>query len=518
MRVVLSREQMQAFDRRAIVDCLVPGVVLMENAGRHATEAVVRAMEASGATRACVVCGPGNNGGDGYVVARHLKVAGRNVTVISLVPLPKLTGDARLNAEAWCGIGGAIEQLDGRSAAERLRELCAEPFVLVDGLLGTGLDREVREDYRMVIESINGARAHRIALDMPSGLHANTGEVMGAAVRADTTVTFGHPKLGLLTTQGLVHAGTIQIVDIGVPGQLWQHVGKSADWVTQGDVAALLPARPRDEHKVSAGRVAVVAGSPGKVGAALLAARAVLRAGAGLVTIASHADAMPALEGHLPEAMTWRIDAQNVRESLESLLSGQGAALVGPGLGLDERAAAIVAFLALHWPGPVTLDADAITLLARDPAALRKAAGPRILTPHSGELARLLGASSSDVERNRFDAIRQAVELTGSVVLLKGPATLIGAPGQTQRIVTSGSSVLATGGAGDVLGGMVAAFSTKLGAFDAATVGSWLHGRAAATWAQARSSPDRGLLAHELADHVPIAIASLTAEPTPLTD
>ena len=518
MQAVLSREQMRAFDRLAIDECRVPGIVLMENAGRGAAELIHRRRHFGALARICVVCGPGNNGGDGYVVARRLKTLGREVLVLSAVPLAQLQGDAAVNAQAWRGIGGEVEELDGEAMTTRIATLSKEPLILVDALLGTGLDREVRDDYRRVIDAINQAPAHRVALDLPSGLDANTGKILGSVVRADMTITFAHPKLGLLTTTGSTACGTLRVVDIGVPGALWKRVGRSADWPSAADIHSLLPGRPRDANKVRSGRVAVVGGSPGMVGAALLAAHGALRAGAGLVTIASHPEAISSIEGRLFEAMTYRISPNDVAASLNSLLENQTSVLVGPGLGLDECASQIVDHIALAWPGTVVLDADALTYFRGQPQRLQNASGPRVLTPHSGELARLMGTSTESIENDRFGAVRQAVQSTGAVVVLKGPCTLIAAPNETPRLVANGPRTLATGGAGDVLGGIIAALACQLRAFDAATVGAWLHGAAATDWSASAGNPDRGLLAHEIADRLPVQIAALTRGHAKLTD
>ncbi len=516
MTAVLSREQMRAFDRLIIQEYGVSGLVLMENAGRNAAQIVMAAMQESGARAVCIVCGGGNNGGDGFVVARHLSTAGVRVSTIGLVPIERLAGDARCNAEAWVALGGTLEPSPGIAAAPRIAAACERPTVLVDAVFGTGLDREVGGDFRSAIEAMNRADAPRVSLDIPSGLDANTGRVLGCAVQATATVTFGHPKLGLLTSTGWAHAGALHIVDLGVPTALWARVGKSAEWVTASAVSALIPRRPVGEHKVSAGRVAVIAGSPGKVGAALLAARGALRAGAGLVTIASHPEAVPALEGRLEEAMTWRIDPKAVEDSLDALMGAQDSVLVGPGLGRDQRASTIVNHVALNWRGTATLDADAVSHFQERPERLREAAGPRILTPHSGELARLLSVSSQDIEQDRFAAVARAVDLTAATVLLKGPCTIIGTPGLAPQVVTTGHEALATGGTGDVLGGIVAAFAAKLPPLEAATVGTWLHGQAARAWTRAAADADRGMLAHEVADNLPGAIAAVTRRRSPV--
>ena len=504
MIAVLSREQMRAFDQHAITKCKVPSVVLMENAGRNAAE-VVEGVLALG-SRVAVVCGPGNNGGDGFVVARHLAASGNDVTVYLLAEARKLSGDALLNHDAWLGLGGAVTYLptEDLSALE-----LGDVDVIVDGIFGTGLDRDVGGRQRIAIERINAAGVPVVALDIPSGLHANTGAVLGVAVDADVTVTFAHPKLGLLTSAGAAHAGEVHVVDIGVPAELLHDHG--AEIVEASDVAALLEPRPIDAHKVSVGHVFAVAGSAGKTGAALLVARGALRAGAGLATVCTFPDAADSIDLRALEEMTARIDPNALESSLDEILSRAGAIAIGPGLGLDERARRVVDHVVLGWDGPKVVDADAISHFAGRAAERARAKGSLVLTPHPGELGRLLGIESKDVEADRFAAVARAVELTGAVVLLKGPRTLIAAPGEFPVVNVSGAPALATGGAGDVLTGIIAALCSTLAPRWAAIAGAYVHGASAEEWCE-RVGADRGLVAHEIADGVPAVLAKLRSE------
>lgn len=512
MRPVLSRAQSATFDRLAVERWSVPGVVLMENAGRGAADAIVELLAARRVThreaRVFVVAGPGNNGGDGYVVARRLRVQGVPVELGSAVDPEKLQGDARVMHDAWLGVGGRVWPLMGAAALEGLEQRLGAAHVVVDGLLGTGLERPVTGSFGVLIELMNRAPALRVALDLPSGISADRGEVLGVAVRAQHTLCFGHPKLGLFGTAGIAHSGAVQVLDIGVPPGLVREVGHAAELTEPEDLAELLRPRGPTAHKGSAGRVVIFAGSPGKLGAALLAARGARRGGAGLVTLAGFPETVALLEQRVLEEMTARLEPEALVESVDAALEGANAVVIGPGLGFGERERALVERVVLRWGGPVVVDADALGHFNDQPTLLAEARGPRLLTPHPAELGRLLELSAAKVESDRYAALARAVEATRCTVLLKGPRTLIGAPKALPRINPSGHAVLATGGTGDVLAGLAGALACHWSLPDAASLAAWLHGRAAERWAAGQGA-DRGLEAHEVADGLPAAFAEL---------
>jgi hydroxyethylthiazole kinase-like uncharacterized protein yjeF len=513
---ILSSAQARAFDRFLSERCAVPGLLLMENAGRGAAWIVNERLSvqgqpaARGSARVLCVCGVGNNGGDGLVVARHLLGLGHAPSVLLLGRADALSGDARVNMEAWRGLGGGLIELDTDSDARtRVDEHCANADAIVDAVFGTGLSREVSGRFRAALESINAARRPVFALDVPSGLNADTGVALGAVVRADVTITFGHAKPGLLTSLGADTAGEIVLADLGVPRERGPALEPRARWLEASDAAGWLEPRSPSAHKGSAGRVLIVAGSPGKTGAALLSSQAALRAGAGLVTICTFAEAARSLDQKVVEVMTEALDAEQPLATLEKALQGAAAVVVGPGLGLSAAARALVDHIVLKWSGPKLVDADAISLFAGRAKELQGAAGQCLLTPHPGELGRLLGVSTAVVEGDRFGALEQAVALTGQAVLLKGPHTLIGEPGSTPLVVSEGHPALATGGAGDVLSGICGALLVTLPRLRAGALGALLHGHAARLWVAAHEDADRGLWAREVADHVPEALARL---------
>jgi len=500
MKPVLSREQMRAFDAHAISRCRVPGVVLMENAGRGATDVLVRELCGGDATGARVVlaCGTGNNGGDGLVIARRLAVYGAAPVVVLVGDPAKASDDVRINLEAWRGIGGEVRELAAGAPLSVLTDALAAADVVVDGLFGTGLDRPIDGLFADVVRAVNGSRAKRFAVDLPSGLDADTGAELGVCVSATCTATFAHLKRGLMTPNGARLAGKVHVVDIGVPASLVSHVGDVVHAMEAADVARRREPRSPGAHKGAAGHVVIIGGSPGKVGAPQLAARGALRAGAGLVTIATEPAAAASIDVNVIEAMTARIDPSRVAEDLDEVLRHARAAVVGPGLGQGDAARALVDH-ALRWSGPIVVDADALSNNAGKPGVFTRAK-KAILTPHPGEAGRLLGKTPAQIEQDRYRAASDLVSATGAVVVLKGAHTIVASP--DSRVVVSPVScpALATAGAGDVLSGIVAAMACTLPPFEAACTGVMLHALAGEAWSAAHGGADRGMLASDIAD------------------
>jgi NAD(P)H-hydrate epimerase len=506
MLPVLSAEQMRAFDRHATDVLGVPSLELMENAGRGAAEGIQRLLppDPSNPPRILIVAGAGNNGGDGFVVARRLLAATIQAHTFLVQPVAKLSADALTNYQLLIEAGATVSELEADTTP--LARALETAELVVDALFGTGLDRDISGFLAEVIQLVNAAKCRKVALDLPSGLHSDTGRVLGVAVQADHTFTFAHPKLGLCTPRGAAYAGRLEVCDIVEPADP-RATGFSARIVEDADVIAHLPQRASTLHKSSAGRVLVVAGSPGKLGAALLSAHGAQRAGAGLVTIATSPACADALDHRVLEAMTARIDPASPVGALKQLFEKCDAAVVGPGLGLDATARRVVDAVVFGFEGHKVVDADAISHFAGRAAELSKARGV-VLTPHAGELGRLLGIDYQQVEDDRFGAVARAVELTSAVVLLKGRYTIIGAPDTLPFVNPTGGPVLATGGSGDVLSGIIAALACELEPQTAAFVGAYLHGAAADAWAEARDA-DRGMLAHELADELPRAVGAI---------
>ena len=517
---ILSRAQMRAFDAHAIETCHVPSLVLMENAGRGATDVIERELLADSAKDrvVIVVAGTGNNGGDGFVVARHLMTRGAHVQVWLVGDPQKLTADCRANRDAFAGTGGDVRAWTEGSVDDFVANL-RDSDIAIDALFGTGLDRPISQDspFGQAITRLGEATTPVAALDVPSGLDTDTGLVLGGfGVQAALTVTFAHLKLGHMTAHGAKQCGPVHVVDIGVPAALSKE--RSAELLETADVKACFTPRPIDNHKYKAGHVAIFGGSAGKTGAPLLAAVSALRSGAGAATIVSWPEALRAIESRVLEVMVASLDPSTAASSSgdRSLLASVDAALghknvvvIGPGFGTDERAGQVTTHVLATFPGTIVVDADAITLHAGKPEAFQVAGGRVILTPHAGELARLLGKTSEEIEANRFDAVREAARRTGGIVLLKGAYTVVAMPDGHAVVSGEGVPPLGTAGSGDVLSGLIGALACGMAPFAAAYCGAFLHGVSGSAWQKVHG--DRGLLASEIADGMPSVLAALLA-------
>lgn len=511
---VLSRAQMRAYDRFAIESCHVPGVVLMENAGRGAADILSQLVSLQSA-HFVVVCGAGNNGGDGFVVARHLLARGASVHVFLVAKSEQVTGEARINHDAYIDVGGSYTELPPGSSLEPLEEGLAKATVIIDAVFGTGLDRPVAGDLEKVIERMNDAPARCIALDIPSGLDADSGAPLGICVEASETITFGHLKIGLLTPEGARLAGRVHVVDLGVPPYVLSQVGHVASVIERSAIGSFIEPREANVYKHAAGHVLVLAGSMGKIGAALMVARGALRAGAGLVTVGSWPDATTAIESRVVEIMTERIDPGKIAGSLDRALEGKHAVAIGPGFGLDEAARIAVDHVVLGWDGIKIVDADAITHFAGRAEQLATARGQVILTPHSGEIGRLVGKHPDEVERDRFGVVREVVAMTKAWVVLKGARTIVAGPDGSIFINTTGNPALATAGTGDILAGIMAALACSMPPEQAACASVFLHGLCADVW-RSQTGADRGMLATEIAELMPSVMATVARGEDPL--
>jgi ADP-dependent NAD(P)H-hydrate dehydratase / NAD(P)H-hydrate epimerase len=464
----------RAVDRCAIDDLGIPGYELMSRAGAAALRHLhLRWPEAR---RILVLCGPGNNGGDGLVLARLARAEGFDVRVWCPLGVPR-RGDAALAAEAFAEAGGVA---DCGAAEDPLTGF----DVVVDALFGIGLARPPPSDLAALIEALNAAATPVLALDVPSGIDADSGHAPGAALRADVTVSFIALKRGLYTGAAVDHAGEILLETLEVPDQAFDGVEASAQLLAADVLEHLLP-RARSAHKGAFGHVLVIGGDHGYGGAVRLCGEAALRTGAGLVSVATRAEHIGALLAARPELMV------RDTENLDALLGSASVLAAGPGLGQGtwgrerfERA--------LGFAGPRVFDADALNLLAAAPRAL---GATTIITPHPGEAARLLGCDVAAVQRDRFAALQRLVERYACTVVLKGSGTLVG-DAQRTAVCTTGNPGMASGGMGDVLTGVIAALLAQgLEAFAAASAGVWLHGMAGD---RAARGGERGLLAGDL--------------------
>lgn len=476
-------EQVRALDREAIEGCGIPGYSLMSRAGEAAFRLLSQRWE--DLSRITVVCGVGNNGGDGFVVARLAREAGLEVRVLQVGDTGKIRGDARTALDAWLACGGRVEPFAG--------QLPSPAGVVVDALLGTGLEREVTGEWLVAVQAMSEAPGGALAIDIPSGLHSDSGRVLGAAVHARHTVSFIGLKRGLFTGAGPACGGELHFDDLGVPPRIYSTQALSAQRLTVERCAHLLSPRPRIAHKGDCGHVLVVGGECGFSGAARMAAEAAARSGAGLVSVATRAQHAGLLGLTRPELMCHGIES--VAE-LDTLLAQVSVVAVGPGLGRGEWGRLMLEAVA-DASLPTVVDADALNLLAEKP----RRCDNWILTPHPGEAGRLLGMSSSDVQADRFDAARSLWQRFGGVVVLKGAGTVIEAGTGPAGVCQAGNPGMASGGMGDVLTGVIAGLLAQgLAPVDAARAGACVHGQAADLVAM--ESGERGMLALDLMPHI----------------
>lgn len=518
---------MRARDRHTIERLGVPGEVLMETAGGAVVQAVLEERRSLGREApVLVVCGAGNNGGDGFVAARHLHQLGVSTRIALVAEVERLSGDAAANYRRAEAVGVPV-------ASGRWR---AEPgSVVVDALFGTGLSRAVEGDAAAAIRRIEqAAEACRVvAVDVPSGLDADRGVVLGVCAPADRTVTIGLPKPGLMLEPGRSLAGRVEVARVGIADQLGEagDVASTLDeadaWVfTRSGAGARLPSRPTTGHKGTFGHVLVVAGSEGKTGAAALAAHGAARIGAGLVTIACPEALNAILEVKCTEAMTAPVAAtaehafaRGSEKALLELAASRDAVVMGPGVGRAPETLAVVRTVAPEIEAPLILDADGVVAFAEAPDALRARRGPTVLTPHPGEAATLLATTAAEINADRVGHARALCEATGAVVVLKGAATVVAAPDGSLSLNPTGGPGLATGGTGDVLAGAIGGLLAQgCAAADAARLGVYLHGDAADRLAAEQG--DAGLLASDVATALPRALAAARAaclrDPAPL--
>ena len=485
-----TADQVRGLDRIAIEEFGIPSYALMCRAAEAAVAALRRRWPA--AKSLAVYCGAGNNAGDGYVVARLAGDVGLQARVIAVVSPERLSGDA---ARAWNDYrdqGGSVEPFD----ANRL----PDEDVLVDALLGNGLDRELRGDFLAAVSTMDAASRPVLSLDIPTGLHTDTGLPMGAAVHADLTVTFVGLKLGLFVGEGANYRGALEFAGLGIPSAAHARVEPPMERLTDASVKAILPPRPRTAHKGDAGSLLLVGGGPGMSGAIRLAAEAALRSGAGLVRVATHPDSAGAVMAGRAEVMCVAIE--EARQLAPWLRAADGVVL-GPGLGQSTWARAVWEQV-LDSELPIVLDADGLNMLAEH----GRARGRWILTPHPGEAARLLGISAREIQADRPRAAVRVAETFQGIAILKGAGTIIAAPGEAPiRLCDRGNPGMATAGMGDVLAGILGGLLVQSGDLSAvAQAGVWIHAVCGDTAAQ---GGERGLLAGDLMAHIRDAVNPL---------
>ena len=520
--IVVTAAEMQAMDRMTIEKFDLPGRLLMESAGRGAARCFMTRIRRHAPGTVGVLAGRGNNGGDGFVIARCLAQRGIDVRVYLLSERGRLRGDAAANLKLLPAWGVPVIELPDPERFTRHAEELHRCGSWVDALLGTGLTAEVTGHFRLAIEFINALGRPVLAVDIPSGLNADTGHACGTCIQAAATTTFGHPKIGHVVYPGIQYCGTLDVIDIGIPAAVTRAVDPRQNLITAQHVSPVLARRAPDSHKGHHGHVLVVAGSPGKTGAASLSAEAALRAGAGLVTLGIAATLNPIVEVHLVEAMTVPLPdsgdgvlRSGAFDSIAAAAAGKTVLALGPGIGTAPSTRDLVRRMAREIDLPLVLDADGLNNIIGDADGAAARRSPLVLTPHPGEAARLAGISVAGVQQDRLKAARQIAADYNAVVVLKGARSVVAEPHGRIWINTSGNPGMASGGMGDVLTGVIAGLLAQgCSPLSAAQAGVYLHGKAADRLA---CKTPFGYLAGDVLGALPAAIDDiLTNPPAPL--
>ncbi|GJL56250.1 MAG: bifunctional NAD(P)H-hydrate repair enzyme Nnr [Nitrospirales bacterium] len=503
---------MQALDRRTIEEYKTPGKILMERAGKGVVHVLEQQFGSHSGQPVTIVCGKGNNGGDGLVIARLLKQRGAKIHVLLLAQPKDLTQDARGMYQRLRRVTPSSTIAIAPSAAA-IHASTHKASLLIDAILGTGLSSAVREPYHTTIKSMNDAQAPTIAVDVPSGIHSDTGAILGLAINAHTTVTFGCPKIGLYIGKAVNHTGNIQTVDIGIPQTYIQELDVKLHLLIPESLVGLLPQRSQDSHKGTCGHTGLIAGSPGKTGSAALAAQAALRTGAGLVTIATPQSAQASLDAKLFEVMTLGMPETKSRTlsrtALKPLLAfakERDAIALGPGISTHVETGKLIRQLLPTLTQHCVIDADGLNVLAEHLPLLSSCKNIPILTPHPGEMARLLGHTSAHtINQDRLGFAQNFANTHKVILVLKGARTIVAHPDGQTAICATGNPGMASAGMGDALTGVIVSFLAQgLLPWDAARAGVCLHGLAGDL--AAKQLGQAGLIASDLIDHLPHAL------------
>jgi len=460
---LVTASEMQNIDKATIEKFGIPGIVLMENAGRCAVDFFMSHFSEIPHKRIGIISGSGNNGGDGFVMARYFLSTGADVIVYLMAKNENLSGDARFNYDRLLSMNASIIEMPDEISFSSKSHLLNTRNIFVDALLGTGLRSDVRGRYQKMIVFLNESQHPVFSVDIPSGLHADTGRICGTTIKADATITFGHQKLGLAMPTGIAHCGQLAIADIGIPNHITESIAPKQYLLTPKTIDLSFYHRSLSAHKGTTGHMLVIGGSPGKTGACSMAAHAAMRTGCGLVTLGIAKTLNPILETQLIEVMTLPLidDAPGVlgESAFDQILhasKGKRCVAIGPGMGTSLKTEALVHKLIQEITIPIVIDADALNVLEGHTTCLQKAKARHILTPHPGEFARLTGRSVKDIQSERILSARDFAKAHNVIVVLKGEKTIIAHPDGRIAINPTGNPGMASGGMGDVLTGMIA--------------------------------------------------------------
>lgn len=509
---VATASQMKEIDSYTIEKIGVPGIVLMENAAIRIMQEIDRDLSGAAGKNIVIFAGKGNNGGDALAVSRHLYNMGANVLVILAAPENTARGEAGTNLRILKNMGIGMVVVEDSSFYEEIAASLCLADAVVDGLVGTGVRGEIEGLLSDLIDIINHSRRYVVSIDIPSGVCGDTGRVCGNCIRANKTVTLGLPKLGLLVGQGAMFTGEIKVVDIGIPDLVVKEKGLTVSLVGKDYVESIMPLPSLFGHKGDHGRVLILGGSTGMTGAGVMAANAALRTGSGLVTLAVPCSLHQVVETKLTEVMTVPLAddgsgflSMKCIDLLEDIINRYSVLAVGPGLGQGPEVSGVVSWIVEHCPVPIIIDADGINSIYRNIDVLNKAKSPVVLTPHIGEMARLIGKPVEEILEDKVGVLEQYCRRWNCTVVLKDWRTIIGTAEGHMFINTTGNSGMATGGTGDVLTGVITSLAGQgIDPVHAATAGTYIHGLAGDMAALTRGRS--GMIAGDIIGSIPEAL------------
>lgn len=513
---ILNSEQMRNMDRWAMEEIGIIGPILMENAGLAIVREILVRFPGIRHEKVVVVAGKGNNGGDGFVVARHLFNRGSRPRVLLLAKKTDLRGDAALNLSIADNFGIPIDEILGEEDWSAARPVLDEATILIDAVFGTGLTKPAARLYARVIGDINDASGFKLAVDIPSGLSSDTFQIIGPCVKADLTVTMAAPKIPHVFPPAEEKIGELVTADIGLPPFMFDNPEFKLEMLEEESIRAFFRPRARDAHKGSFGHLLVLSGSMGKTGAAVMAGEAALKSGAGLVTIGTPRSCQPVVAREMAELMTeplaetpaWSL-AEEALDRILELAAGKDAVLIGPGLSTHESTARLLFELLPRLEQPVVLDADALNILSKDTAILKTLKQDIVLTPHPGEFARLIGKDTAEVAAGKLELAPEFAREHGVILVLKGYRTLIAAPNGRVLVNPTGNPGMATGGSGDVLSGIASAMVMGAGdILQSVAAAVFIHGLSGDL--AARKAGEISLVAGNITTHLPEAFLAFS--------
>ena len=512
---LVTAAEMREMDRQTIESFGLPGMVLMENAGRGATQFLLAQFKDTKNKKIGIIAGRGNNGGDGFVIARYLAQKGIRTTVFLLSQSSEVKGDAAANLKLLAPLNISVVEIPDQDSFSRHQTAMRHHDIWVDAILGTGLQSDVKGFFKEIIDFINHSSKPVFSVDIPSGLNSDTAQPCGVCIHANATATFAFAKTGHILFPGANYTGNLEIIDIGIPHHIADNVRPRQYLLTPDIIRTAIQPRPPDTHKGNTGHLLVVAGSPGKTGAAAMTAMSAMRAGAGLVTLGIPASLNTILEAQMVEAMTHPLPETGAGilgdasfSTIMNLLSDKKCLTIGPGIGAAFETKTLIHRIIRESTQPIVIDADGLNSLVGHTEILKELTVPVILTPHPGEMARLVNTTAGDVQKDRIFCARSFSEKFNTHVVLKGAKTVIAHPDGSVFINPTGNSGMASGGMGDVLTGIISGFITQgYSPQSASHIGTYVHGAAADTLAE-KSGPI-GFLATEVMNKIPNQIKKL---------